>query len=210
MKKIRLELTGVVVAFAVAVTFICVGCNDSGVADGGKEAETFLKSLYGYESVTIGGKIWMKKNLNIETADSWCHGDNTSNCDKYGRLYTWAAANAACQSIKWQLPTIYDWKALVSAAGDDNSAGNLLKSKSGWVDDGNGTDSYGFSALPGGSRYSNGVFDNNAGYNGYWWTATEYTGNDSSYYRDMHYGNGGVSEQIENKSRGFSVRCVKE
>jgi uncharacterized protein (TIGR02145 family)/uncharacterized repeat protein (TIGR02543 family) len=70
--------------------------------------------------VTIGGKKWMSKNLNVETADSWCYGEGgqvydsetwelktltsseiQANCNKYGRLYTWSAAmNGASSSSK--------------------------------------------------------------------------------------------------------------
>ncbi|MDR0331282.1 MAG: hypothetical protein LBH93_06190, partial [Chitinispirillales bacterium] len=49
--------------------------------------------------VTINGLTWMKKNLNIETPDSWCYNDSASYCAKYGRLYTWEAAKSACQSM---------------------------------------------------------------------------------------------------------------
>jgi len=86
-----------------------------------------------YEYVEIGGKKWMTKNLNIETADSWCYGDGgqvfdyengtwdtwktltnsevQANCAKYGRLYTWSAAKSACPK-GWKLPTREDWDAL--------------------------------------------------------------------------------------------------
>ena len=107
-------------------------------------------------------------------------------------------------------------------------AGKYLKAQSGWNDycsewdddddckswvDGNGIDTYGFSALPGGYRdYDGGGFDN-AGDYGYWWTATEYDTEDSggyAYYRDVDYDNDHVYEDNYNKSYGFSVRCVQD
>jgi uncharacterized protein (TIGR02145 family) len=91
-------------------------------------------------------------------------------------------------------------------------AGKKLKSKSGWDKyngkSGNGTDDYGFSALPGGYRNSDGTF-NLAGDNGYWWTATE-NSDDNAYYRHMYYYGGSVNEGSHYKSYAFSARCVQD
>lgn len=42
--------------------------------------------------VNVGGQLWTKKNLNIEIEGSRCYEDKPENCEKYGRLYTWAMA----------------------------------------------------------------------------------------------------------------------
>ena len=164
------------------------------------------------ETVTLGGLKWMTKNLNVETADSWCYENSPDSCAKYGRLYTWEAAKTACQSVGMRLPTNAEWGALVTAAGGYSTAGSKLKSSSGWnyYSGISSTDEFGFSALPGGHRYSNGGFYR-AGYNGNWWTAAEDDGS-YAYYRSMDYNGVSVYEDYYyyDKSYGYSVRCVKD
>ena len=125
-----------------------------------------------YRTVFIGGKMWMAENLNYKTSNSWCYNNKNYNCNTYGRLYTWNAARSACPS-GWRLPNDSDWDNLISAVG--SNAGTKLKSQTGW----NGTDEFGFSALPGGYRNTAGSFSN-VGNWGYWWSATEV---DASYAR---------------------------
>ena len=156
-----------------------------------------------YRTVRIGNKTWMAENLNFETGNSWCYNNNLSNCAKYGRLYTWDAAMRACPS-GWRLPTRGDWNNLVSVAGG-NVAGRRLKSR---TPDWNGTDDFGFSALPGGSRFTDGGFSN-VGSFGYWWSATE-GGSGYAYYRGMGSGYEDVDENDNGKSSGFSVRCLQD
>jgi uncharacterized protein (TIGR02145 family) len=86
-------------------------------------------------------------------------------------------------------------------------AGKALKSESGWNNYGNGTDTYGFSALPGGGWHSNGGFTE-VGIYGYWWMAKE-DGSGYAYERYMSYNGGSVYQYRRvGKSDGKSVRCV--
>jgi uncharacterized protein (TIGR02145 family) len=96
-----------------------------------------------------------------------------------------------------------------------------LKSKSGWNENGNGTDDFGYSALPGGYRDNGGEFGS-AGDVGHWWTATEndsdyayvwsmgYNNSDNAEYRLMHCFDDFVAKFSGDKSYGISVRCVQE
>jgi len=174
-----------------------------------EESGYFIDSRDGqkYRVVKIGGKVWMDRNLNYQppAGRSWCYDNGGDGCVKYGRLYDWSAASSACPT-GWHLPDRQEWNNLSAAAGG-NTAGRALKTRADWIENGGGTDAYGFSALPGGSRSIDGSFKN-AGNRGLWWAATEYD-SDSAYYRRMGYNYDYVYEGTYGKGHGFSVRCVQ-
>jgi uncharacterized protein (TIGR02145 family) len=164
-----------------------------------------------YRAVKIGRQTWMAQNLNYETDSSWCYGNDTSHCGKYGRLYAWSAAETACPS-GWRLPYLVDWNRLAEAAGGGGVDGKRLKAKDGWEyygnKNGNGTDDYGFSALPGGRRdYYDSSFENIM-FAGSWWTATE-DGGESAYDRHISQNNDILFYGLSRKSYGLSVRCLQ-
>jgi uncharacterized protein (TIGR02145 family) len=73
---------------------------------------------------------------------------------------------------------------------------------------GNGTNSSGFSGLPGGYRYSGGTFSDQ-GYFGYWWSASE-NDTDYAYYRNLLLYGGNLYRYNGLKEGGFSVRCLRD
>ena len=160
------------------------------------------------ESVKIGDLTWTKQNVNIEMPDSsWCYDNDPANCAKCGRLYTWEAAKKACASMggSWRLPDSAEWRVLEGYGGGRLVAGKKLKSTSGWKENDNGTDDFGFSALPCGSRsYYDGNFGI-IGNKGYWWSATG-RGAGKAYYRNI--GGSGLFDDNPFRSNGYSVRCV--
>ena len=185
-----------------------------------------------YKTVVIGTQTWMAENLNYAAEGSKCYSNLDSNCDTYGRLYNWATAmgfESSCNSSYcssqinsphrgicpsgWHIPSDADWTTLTNYADyAGSSAGTKLKAESGWNDydgaSGNGTDAFGFSALPGGVDYSSGSFYD-VGDLGIWWSATEYDAIDA-YGRYMGYGYAGVSRRSYYKSYLYSVRCVQD
>jgi len=167
-----------------------------------------------YRIVTIGKQTWMAYNLNYKIGNSWCYMDDNDRCKRYGRLYDWNTAMKACPD-GWRLPSRKEWQVLVNVAGGNLIAGKKLKSKTNWdtvtYPDKRGTDSYGFSALPGGARSIDGDYfaAESDGQAGYWWTATESEG-DNAYRRFTDdYSDEFLESKYSNKNMGFSVRCVQ-
>jgi len=160
-----------------------------------------------YKTVEIGNQMWMAENLNYDIKGSKCYDNKPDNCAKYGRLYNWQTANTACPN-GWHLPSRAEWEALTMEVGGEKTEGLKLKAKSGWDSNGNGTDDFGFSALPGGSGYSDGRFFS-VGYYGYWWSSSEYNSY-GAYYRGMYYYDEGAIWYSGNKASLSSVRCVQE
>jgi uncharacterized protein (TIGR02145 family) len=173
-----------------------------------------------YKTVTIGNQVWMAENLNYETDDSWCYDNDTVNCRIYGRLYTWEAAMNACPD-GWHLPTDEEWKELEIFLGMSRkeadkkktrgtNEGSRLKSTYGWDNNGNGDNTTGFSALPGGHRDYTGSFYY-LGRTTYFWSFTEYSY--SAWYRVLLYNYSEVSRNYGyrfSKNHGFSVRCLRD
>ena len=128
----------------------------------------------------------------------------------YGGLYNWYAVDDArglCPS-GWHVPTDAEWTILTDHLGGASVAGGQMKTTYGWYDDGNGTNSSGFSGLPGAYRdYINGYFGN-AGYDALWWSSSP-NGSYAWYrYLDFEYEN--VYRFNTNQRYGFSVRCVRD
>ena len=164
-----------------------------------------------YDIVQIGSQTWMAENLNYEVEGSACPEGENRNCSKYGRLYTWDMARTVCPE-GWHLPDSADFDKLISAAGGAEVAGYALKSTSGWFKKGNGTDDYGFNALPAGYRLAGngttgGKFDGIGGY-AHIWSAVE-TPDGLAYYMLLDFSIKAAKLSAFGKDEARSVRCVK-
>ena len=153
---------------------------------------------------------------------AWCSYNNSiSNSESYGLLYNWHTVNSVsglCPS-DWHVPSDAEWITLEIQLGmpEDEAIeigirGNQgfdMKSTSGWNSNGNGSNSSGFSGLPGGDRYNNGSFAN-IGDGGYWWTSTASAESEFAFYRNLSPFNNGVTRFDYYQTGGFSVRCIKD
>jgi len=221
-----------------ALAVITAGCGtgavrkDVAAADGTVQApaaaprgksDTFTDPRDGrvYRTVKIGNQRWMAEDLKYKTGASWCY-DEKDKCRVLGLNYNWYTALTACPA-GWRLPGAADWDTLLSFVDPDYdyesnkgiAAGKKLKAKSGWDDyegrSGNGTDEYGFSALPNGSDAVAGLTH---GKSRNWWSATEgYKKRGTLHARSLHIDNEG--RLIWGIGRGSpdnwrnAVRCIE-
>src|SRR5574344_244442 len=218
---------GSVTASSASVSAGSVTASSASVSAGSVTTGTLTDSRDGqiYKTVVIGMQTWMAQNLNYAVDSSWCYWNSADSCSKYGRLYQWAAAMGEGTSYNsaifgdsvnhqgvcpagWHVPTIGEWNALATAVGDSGTAGTKLKSTAGWNSSGNGTDDFGFSAFPAGSRYYDGARHDD-GLLAIFWSATEIDANDA-YYRALHYDGAFMDMYYVNKFYAFSVRCVQD
>lgn len=158
---------------------------------------------------------------------NWCSSDKDS-CEIFGRYYTWSAAidsvywydkgkvcgfNEECvlpedEKIQgichsgWHIPTKMEWESLFVDEKNVRVASDKLRSLNRWHTYVQGTDVYGFSALPAGVS-DNGIFKLLGEYT-YFWGAT----NGNPNYLVLY--NGYVNVGNGNGGSGYSVRCVKD
>ena len=119
---------------------------------------------------------------------------------------TWDVARTICPE-GWHLPDSADFEQLIANVGGAEVAGYALKSTSGWFKKGNGSDDFGFNALPAGYRQGNGKFDGIGGY-AHIWSAVE-TPDGLAYYMLLDFSIKAAKLSAFGKDEARSVRCVK-
>ena len=143
------------------------------------------------------------------------YNEDASLLETYGRLYNRYAVDDArglCPS-GWHVPTDGEWMTLEMALGMSESEandtgwrgtdqGSQMKTDYGWYSGGNGTNSSGFSGLPGGLRIYNGGFAFN-GPNGFWHSS-------SGWLRYISYDIDLVNRTSFVSPTGLSVRCIRD
>jgi len=164
---------------------------------------------------------------NYEWADiktpaySWYNNDEGTYRPKYGAMYNWYAVNTGklCPT-GWHVPSDAEYKTLEKYLGmtqeqADNlgprgtNQGSQLKSTAGWTDNGNGTNTSSFTALPGGIRnHTTGAFMNE-GYVTSFWSSTE-NNQEQAFYRYLSGDQEKVGRDSLVKSAGKYIRCTKD
>ena len=187
------------------------------------------------ESIKIGNQEWASVNLNIDhfnngdkiqqiesskdwlkcldnKTPAWCYYDNnSSNGNIYGKLYN---CYAVLDSRKiapdgWHIPTDKEWDELIEFSGGSSKAGKLLKSSSGWTEEGNGINSHSFSALPGGYRTPSQAELKYSGEYGFWWSANQISEINKSVWGYCFYPSEEIDKSGYGPSCGLSIRCIR-
>jgi len=64
---------------------------------GGTSTITDSRDGHIIKVIEIGSTTWMAENLNHEIRSGcWCYNNDPSDCEVYGKLYDWEAAQNAC------------------------------------------------------------------------------------------------------------------
>lgn len=187
--------------------------------------------------VVIGSQRWMLRNLDVTTyrngdpipevkdpavwdtlkTGAWCYyNDDSTQNTTYGKLYNWYAVNDSrgLAPKGWHIPSDIELATLSNTLGGDLVAGGKMKDTSMlWMaPNKDATNSSGFTALPGGFRDREGVFQNIRTH-AYFWSATESSspaGPNTAWGRTLYLSSGKFNvSSAWFKVQGFSVRCLK-
>ena len=183
------------------------------------------------QTVTIGSQVWMTKNLDVSKfrngdiipeakteeewksagdneQPAWCYYNNDpKNGVKFGKLYNWYAVidPRGLAPRGYHIPTDAEWALLTDYLGGEDIAGTKMKSTSGWSENGNGTNTSGFSGLPGGTSLSS------IGQNGYWWSSTLFPMDVTmALYCNLRSNSGNVLRDYCGGRYFLSVRCLRD
>jgi len=146
--------------------------------------------------------------------------DSAWSLNEYGRLYNWYTVDDDRELCPtgWHVPTDGEWMTLEMELGMSESEANSegwrgtdqglqMKTTYGWFSGGNGSNSSGFSGLPGGSRNTDGNFYF-AGYYARWWSCT--SSGSGAWTRGFDHNRYDFRRNVKHSRYGFSVRCIKD
>ena len=194
-----------VAAIAVAIAFGSVG------GAGSPQRSAKDQNVSGTISSSkrmLDSKEWTTANLDVDASPSYCYDDAEPNCRRYGRMYTWASAQRACQSLGggWRLPTDDEWRQMAKRYGGVSSD-SVDKGRAAFTALLSGGRS-GFNAVLGGNR-SDGNYARLEAH-GFYWTASANDPATAPYY-NFGKGGGALHRQPEGeKEMAISVRCIRD
>ncbi len=167
----------------------------------------------------VGGRLYTWAAA-IDSVKLATDADNPLDCGNAKECGLAGKVQGICPE-GWHLPSKTEFETLFTAVDgvqdEDyayrwNGAGTALKSTSGWNEykgeSGNGTDAFGFSALPAGFRNYYGYYYHEGSF-AYFWSSTEYDSY-GAYSMYLDYYDDLATLDDDDKGLGFSVRCLKD
>ena len=187
-----------------------------------------------YKTVVIGTQEWMAENLRTSiylngdpitnvtdatqwsnsTTGAWCNYDNNSSFDcPYGKLYNWYAvadSRKVCPT-GWHVPTHSEWLTLSEFVGGSLGGGSIKSVGTQYWSSPNtdATNFFGFSGLPGGTRYLSFGYYGSIGFGGSWW-ASGAVNPWNAMRQFLSHSSGDFLSVDTPKVTGLSIRCIKD
>jgi uncharacterized protein (TIGR02145 family) len=206
----------------------------SPVVSGDAVACNTYGALYTWETAMMVDGKWSDDNHNSST---WSEpavsaGDYVQNNGGRG-----TAKRGICP-VNWHVPMDSEWADILNAMesgggtahnsgtgykGSDSQSGAGARGKSVcrgtatdanayWISGGTtyqGNDAFKFRVLPAGYRYYDGSYFNDRGNYATFWSSSAYSST-SAWRRSFYYSNGNVARDSYGRSRGYSVRCIRD
>ncbi len=188
--------------------------------------QCWMKENLNYGSMITG----TTEQINNNIPEKYCYNDLASNCTIYGGLYQWAemvqylngAGNTTSWNpvpqgnvqglcpLGWHIPGDQEWTTLTDFLGGEAVAGSALKETgtTHWATGNIATNSSGFTALPGGSRNTNGGFYDLSFIVNFWSHSENSTS--EAWYRSLVFNDEGSTRTTLTKTLGFSLRCIRD
>ncbi len=175
-----------------------------------------------YDTVSIGEECFFAENFNHDVGEgSWCYNEDEDNCKEYGRLYTFEAINQGICPDGWRVPSDDDFKILEQNIGmptsevdshgwrgAESNLGDRIKTSLKCSQKGEPfCGDIGFNVLTGGSKDERGNFLH-LGTRSFLWTSS--LERDFAWARGFGDNRSGIYRSLENKKKGFYLRCIKD
>ncbi len=167
------------------------------------EAASFVdpRTQYKYRTVRIAHLEWLAENVRYELPQSWCYEGLNQNCQSYGRLYSWHAAQFACPE-GWALPSISDWAQIFEWIQDSKKGiSDLLALE--W----NGSNQTYFNILPSGLRSVEGRFIYQGRFASFW---TVDFSNAGAKRLTLNGTDESWIESMDDQNVGCAIRCFRQ